>query len=46
MGFNPSIYPPEACCEFHVLDRQAAVETVRLIREHIVARIASLSNTP
>jgi hypothetical protein len=32
--------------EFHVLDRHAAIETVRLIREHIVARIAALSATP
>jgi hypothetical protein len=28
--------------EFHVLDRAAAIETVRLIREHVVARIAPL----
>jgi hypothetical protein len=32
--------------EFHVLDRTAAIETVRLIREHVVARIAELSRTP
>jgi hypothetical protein len=32
--------------EFHVLDRTAAIETVRLIREHVVARIAALSATP
>jgi hypothetical protein len=32
--------------EFHVLDHEAAIETVRLIREHIVARIAALSATP
>ena len=31
--------------EFHVLDRPA-IETVRLIREHVVARIAALSATP
>jgi HEPN domain-containing protein len=32
--------------EFHVLDRQAAIATVRLIREHVVARIAALSSAP
>jgi hypothetical protein len=32
--------------EFHVLDRPAAIETVRLIREHVVARIAALSTEP
>jgi hypothetical protein len=32
--------------EFHVLDRTAAIETVRLIREHVVARIAAFSSTP
>ena len=32
--------------EFHVLDRPAAIETVRQIREHVVARIAALSATP
>ena len=32
--------------EFHVLSRPAAIETVRLIREHIVARIAALSTAP
>ncbi len=29
--------------EFYVLDRSAAIETVRVIREHIVARIDALS---
>jgi hypothetical protein len=29
--------------EFHVLDREAAIATVRLIREHVLARIAALS---
>jgi hypothetical protein len=29
--------------EFHILDRPAAVATVRAIREHIVARIEALS---
>jgi hypothetical protein len=29
--------------EFQVLDRAAAVETVRLIREYVEARIAALS---
>jgi hypothetical protein len=32
--------------EFHVLDRQGAIQTVRLVREHVVARIAALSSTP
>jgi hypothetical protein len=32
--------------EFQVLDHEAAIETVRLIREHIVSRIATLSATP
>ena len=32
--------------EFHVLDRPAAIATVRLIREHVLARIAALSATP
>jgi hypothetical protein len=32
--------------EFRVLDHTAAIETVRLIREHVVARIAALSTTP
>jgi hypothetical protein len=32
--------------EFQVLDRAAAIETVRLIREHVVARIAALSAVP
>jgi hypothetical protein len=32
--------------EFHVLDRKAAIETVRLIREHVVARIDALARTP
>lgn len=32
--------------EFRVLDRQAAIETVRLIREHVVARISALAAAP
>lgn len=32
--------------EFHVLDHQAAIATVRLIREHVVARITALAATP
>ena len=32
--------------EFLVLDRPAAIATVRLIREHILARIAALSGAP
>jgi len=29
--------------EFHILDRHAAIETIRVLREHVVARIAALS---
>jgi len=29
--------------EIHILDRPGAIETVRILREHIVARIATLS---
>jgi hypothetical protein len=32
--------------EFHILDRPAAVDTIRVLREHVVARIAALSATP
>jgi HEPN domain-containing protein len=32
--------------EFHVLDRAAAIATVRLIREHVVGRIAALAAAP
>jgi hypothetical protein len=32
--------------EFRVLDHTAAIETVCLIREHVVARIAALSAVP
>jgi hypothetical protein len=32
--------------EFHILDRPAAIETLRILREHVVARIAVLSATP
>jgi hypothetical protein len=32
--------------EFQVLDRTAAIETVRLIRKHVVARITALAATP
>jgi hypothetical protein len=32
--------------EFSVLDRPAAIETIRIPREHVVARIAALSATP
>jgi hypothetical protein len=31
--------------EFHILDRPAAIETLRILREHVVARIAVLSAT-
>jgi hypothetical protein len=31
--------------EFQVLDRAAAAETVRLIREHVALRIAALSGS-
>jgi hypothetical protein len=39
-------HPCRQEAEFHVLDRQAAIESVRLIREQVAARIASLANTP
>jgi HEPN domain-containing protein len=39
-------YRYDALPEIAVLDRAAAIEAVRLIREHIVARIAALSATP
>ena len=39
-------YRYDALPEADVLDRPAAIETVRLIREHVVARIAALSGTP
>jgi hypothetical protein len=32
--------------EFHVLDRAAAIETVPIIRDHVVTRIAELSAAP
>jgi len=32
--------------EFHILDRAAAIETIRVLREHVVARITALSATP
>jgi hypothetical protein len=32
--------------EIEILDRTAAIETVRTLREHIVARIAALSQPP
>jgi HEPN domain-containing protein len=32
--------------EFLILDRPSAIETVRLLREHVVSRIASLSDAP
>ena len=39
-------YRYDALPETDVLDRPAAMETVRLIREHVVARISALSGTP
>ena len=39
-------YRYDSVPEVTLLDRAAAVETVRLIREHIVARIRALANTP
>jgi HEPN domain-containing protein len=39
-------YRYDALPETDVLDRPAAIETVKLIREHVQARIAALSNTP
>jgi len=39
-------YRYDAIPEVEILDRAAAIETVRLIREHVVARISALSATP
>ena len=39
-------YRYDALPETDVLDRPAAIETVRLIREHVVARISTLSGMP
>jgi hypothetical protein len=39
-------YRYDSVPEVAVLDRAAAIESVRLIREHVVARIAALANTP
>jgi HEPN domain-containing protein len=39
-------YRYDALPETEVLDRPAAIETVRLIREHVTARIAALSAAP
>jgi HEPN domain-containing protein len=39
-------YRYDALPETDVLDRPAAVETVRIIREHVLARIAALSAQP
>ncbi len=39
-------YRYDAVPEVAFLDRAAAIETVRMIREHVVTRIAALSGTP
>ncbi len=39
-------YRYDSVPEVAVLDRAAAIESVRLIREHVVARIHALANTP
>jgi len=39
-------YRYDAVPEVEILDRAAMIESVRLIREHVVARMAALSNTP
>lgn len=39
-------YRYDALLETDVLDRPAAIETVRVIREHVLSRIAALSSTP
>jgi hypothetical protein len=39
-------YPYDSVPEVTVLDRAAAVVSVRLIREHVVDRIVALSSTP
>jgi hypothetical protein len=46
IGTFAVIHRYEDIPEFQVLDRAAAIQTVRLIREHIVARIAALSGGP
>jgi hypothetical protein len=40
------IYRYDSIPNLEIPDRPAAIETVRLIREHVVARIAALSATP
>jgi hypothetical protein len=40
------VYRYDSIPNLEIPDRPAAIETVRLIREHIVARIAALSTAP
>jgi hypothetical protein len=40
------VYRYDSIPSLEIPDRPAVIETVRLIREHIVARIAALSATP
>jgi len=40
------VYRYDSIPSLEIPDRPAAIATVRLIREHIVARIAALSTTP
>jgi HEPN domain-containing protein len=40
------VYRYDSIPNLEIPDRPAAIETVRLIREHVVARIAALSQTP
>jgi hypothetical protein len=40
------VYRYDSIPDLAIPDRPAIIETVRLIREHIVARISALSATP
>jgi HEPN domain-containing protein len=39
-------YRYDALPEIDILDRPAAIDTVRIIREHVAARVRALSGTP
>jgi HEPN domain-containing protein len=39
-------YRYDSIPEVEILNRGATIETVRLVREHVVARISALSSTP
>jgi hypothetical protein len=40
------VYRYDSIPNLEIPDRPAAIETVRLIREHVVARIAALAAAP